>query len=85
MVHLAPTRVGTHGLIANRPRTHFVVEKAKRLETANLERAEAAVRWENDDNTARETHRPADVVTANASDRALTAADRKIKSIESEP
>jgi hypothetical protein len=62
-----------------------VVDKAKRLEAANLERAEAAVRWEDADNTAQETRRPADIVTANADDRALTAADRKIKSIESEP
>jgi len=62
-----------------------VIEKAKGLEAANQERAEAAVRWEDADNTADKTGRPSDVIKANEDDRALDAADRKIKKIESEP
>ncbi|MCI4372093.1 MAG: hypothetical protein L3K02_00385 [Thermoplasmata archaeon] len=61
-----------------------MVEKAKRLDAANQERAEAAVRWEDDDNTASETGRAADALKAQADERALSAADRKIKKIESE-
>jgi hypothetical protein len=66
-------------------RGRAMIEKAKRLEAANQERAEAAVRWESADNRASETGRASDVVEANADDRALDAADRKIKKIESEP
>jgi len=62
-----------------------LIEKRKRLEAANQERAEAAVKWEDADNKASETGRPEDVVTAAADDRALDAADRKIKKIEEEP
>lgn len=62
-----------------------MIEKRKRLEAANQERAEAAVKWEDADNKASETGRPEDVVTAAADDRALDAADRKIKKIEEEP
>lgn len=62
-----------------------MTEKAKRLEAANFERAEAAVRWENDANTADETGRPADKAQADADDRALDAADRKIKAVKAEP
>ena len=62
-----------------------MTDKAKRLETANFERAEAAVRWEDADNRASETGRPADEVKAGEDDRILAAADRKIKKIESEP
>lgn len=61
-----------------------VTEKAKRLEVANFERAEAAVRWEDADNKAGETGRPSDKDLAAADDRALDAADRKIKKIEAE-
>ncbi|HLN50970.1 MAG: hypothetical protein ACLQD9_03590 [Thermoplasmata archaeon] len=60
-------------------------EKAKRLEAANQNRAEIAVRWEDDENTADETGRASDKAKAEADDRALAAADRKIKSIEKEP
>jgi hypothetical protein len=59
-------------------------ERSKRLEEANLERAEAAVRWEEAENEADETGQPSDAAKAEADDRALTAADRKIKSIEAE-
>jgi len=62
-----------------------VVDKVKRLEAANQERAEAAVLWEAADNQASETGRPSDEAKANETDRALNAADRKIKKIESEP
>jgi hypothetical protein len=62
-----------------------VVDKVKRLEAANQERAEAAVRWEDADTTASETGRASDVIRANKDARALDAADRKIKKIESEP
>jgi hypothetical protein len=62
-----------------------VTDKAKRLEAANFERAEAAVRWEDADNKASETGRAADKAAAGADDRALDAADRKIKKIEAEP
>jgi len=62
-----------------------LIEKRKRLEAANQARAEAAVKWEDADNKASETGRPEDVVTAAADDRALDAADRKIKKIEEEP
>jgi hypothetical protein len=61
-----------------------VVDKVKRLEAANQERAEAAVRWEDADSRASETGRTSDAVKADEDDRALDAADRKIKKIESE-
>ena len=59
-------------------------DKVKRLEAANLERAEAAVRWEDSDNEASETGRLPDKIKAAEDDQALEAADRKIKKIESE-
>jgi hypothetical protein len=59
-------------------------KKAERLEVANFDRALAAVRMEDDENTASETGRDSDKVVAAQSDRALEAADRKIKSIEAE-
>ncbi len=62
-----------------------MVDKAKRLEAANFERAEAAVRWEDADHTAGETGRDSDKIQAAEDDRALDAADRKIKKIEAEP
>jgi hypothetical protein len=62
-----------------------MIPKSKRLEAANFERAEAAVRWEDAENTADETGRASDVVKAREDDRALTAAERKIKKIETEP
>ncbi len=60
-------------------------EKAKRLEEANQSRAEVAVRWEDSENRADETGRASDKAKADADDRALAAADRKIKNIEKEP
>jgi hypothetical protein len=60
-------------------------DKRKRLEDANFERAEAAVRWEDADNRASETGRPSDAHLAQDRDRILEAADRKIKNIEAEP
>jgi hypothetical protein len=62
-----------------------VTDKAKRLEAANQDRAEAAVRWEDAENTADETGQPSDRTKAEGQDRALDAADRKIKKIEAEP
>jgi hypothetical protein len=62
-----------------------MVEKTKRLEDANFERAEAAVRWEDAENRADETGSRTDAKRASAQDSALTAADRKIKDIEAEP
>jgi hypothetical protein len=62
-----------------------MISKAKRLERANQERAEAAVRWEDADATADETGRASDQVRAAEDDRRLDAADRKIKKIEAEP
>lgn len=62
-----------------------MIEKAKRLEAANLERAEAAVRWEDAENTAAETGSVSDTNKAERRDRALDAADGKIKDIEAEP
>ena len=61
-----------------------MTDKAKRLEAANFERAEAAVRWEDSDNKAGETGRVSDEVRAEQDDRVLDAADRKIKRIEKE-
>ncbi|MGA8543518.1 MAG: hypothetical protein WB947_08300 [Thermoplasmata archaeon] len=61
-----------------------MTDKAKRLEAANQERAEAAVRWEDADVRAGETGRVADQVKAAEDDRALDVADRKIKKIEAE-
>ena len=60
-------------------------DRAKRLEAANQERAEAAVRWEDAANTADESGRASDETKAEAENRTLDAADRKIKKIESEP
>ena len=62
-----------------------MTDKAKRLEVANQERAEAAVRWEEADNKADETGRVSDKIKAERDDRVLDAADRKIKNIEAKP
>ncbi len=62
-----------------------MTEKTKRLEAANQARAEAAVRWERSDDRAGETGRVSDKIKAAEDDRILTAADRRIKSIEPEP
>ena len=59
-------------------------DKAKRLDVANQERAEAAVRWEDAANRADETGRPSDEIQAEKDNRTLDAADRKIKQIEAE-
>jgi hypothetical protein len=61
-----------------------LVDKPKRLEAANFERAEAAVEWEDAANTADETGRVSDQIEAEKRDRALDAADRKIKDIQKE-
>jgi hypothetical protein len=61
-----------------------MIDKAKRLEAANFDRAEAAVLWEDAANTADETGRVGDQVKAEDRDRALDAADRKIKDIQTE-
>ncbi|MCI4324140.1 MAG: hypothetical protein L3K03_09070 [Thermoplasmata archaeon] len=62
-----------------------MTEKRKRLEAANFERAEAAVVWEDADNRASETGSPTDKLEADKDNRALDAADRKIRKIEAEP
>jgi hypothetical protein len=62
-----------------------VTEKPKRLEAANVERAEAAIQWEVAENKADETGLPSDKVEAEARDRALDAADRKIKAVKASP
>jgi hypothetical protein len=62
----------------------IVTDKSKRLEAANQERAEAAVKWEDADSRASDTGRVADQAQAAEDDRALDAADRKIKKIEAE-
>ena len=63
----------------------MVDDKAKRLNSANQARAEAAVRWEDSANTAHETGRASDGAKAAGDRRALDAADQKIEKIESEP
>ena len=62
-----------------------MTNKATRLETANFDRALAAVRWEDAANTADETGRVSDKIVAAKDDRVLVAADRKIRQIEAEP
>jgi len=62
-----------------------VVTKAKRLDAANQERAEAAVRWEDTANTANETGRASDQTESEQEGRVLDAVDRKTKRIEAEP
>ena len=62
-----------------------MIDKPKRLEDANFERAEAAVRWEDAENTADVTGRVSDKIKADDRDRELVAADRKIKEVKSEP
>jgi hypothetical protein len=61
-----------------------VTDKPKRLEAANFERAEAAINWDVAEEKADETGRASDRTKAAESDRALDAADRKIKKIEAE-
>jgi hypothetical protein len=61
-----------------------VIDKPRRLESANFERAEAALKWEDAANTADETGRDSDQIEAQKRDRELVAADRKIKSIQRE-
>jgi hypothetical protein len=58
-------------------------EKGRRLEAANFERAEAAVRWEAAENRADESGSTTDRIAANEQDRLLVVADRKIKVLES--
>jgi hypothetical protein len=62
-----------------------MTDKPKRLEAANFERAEAAIEWEVAENKADETGRPVDKVEAEARDRALDAADRKIRQVKADP
>jgi hypothetical protein len=59
-------------------------DKAKRLNAANQDRAEAAVQWEEAENRADESGRGVDQSAAEESDRKLKAADGKIKQIEEE-
>jgi hypothetical protein len=61
-----------------------MLPKSQRLEEANQDRAEAAVRMEDAENRADETGTLADSIRAGESDRALAAADRRIKNIETE-
>lgn len=63
----------------------MMTEKSKRLNEANQERAEAAVRWEDADARASDSGKKSDAARADADDRVLDAADRKIKKIETEP
>lgn len=62
-----------------------MTEKAKRLEEANQERAEAAVRWEESDHQAQESTLASDAAEAARDDRALDSADRKIRRTEAGP
>jgi hypothetical protein len=62
-----------------------MVDKPKRLEDAEFERAEAAVKWEDADNTASETGKVSDKIEAEHRDHVLDAADQKIKNIQKEP
>jgi hypothetical protein len=71
--------------MTEKPESPETTEKRKRLETANFERAEAAVRWEDADNRASETGSSSDQQKAAQDDSALDAADRKIRKIEAEP
>jgi len=62
-----------------------VTDKPKRLETANVEGAEAAIKWEVAANKADETGLASDKLGAAERDRALVAADRKIKDVKAAP
>jgi hypothetical protein len=62
-----------------------MTDKPKRLEAANVERAEAAIQWEVAENKADETGLASDQNEAAARDRALVAADRKIKDVKASP
>jgi hypothetical protein len=62
-----------------------VTDKPKRLEAANVERAEAAIRWEVAENNADETGLASDKLEASERDRELVAADRKIKDVKAAP
>jgi len=61
-----------------------MTDRARRLEAANQDRAEVAVRWEAAEDRADTTGQSSDRVQAEIQDRALEAADLKIKKIESE-
>ncbi len=76
---------GNRAYPASQDECWAVPDKAKRLEVANQERAEAAVRWEDAANTADETGRASDETKAEVDSRALDGADRRIKKIEAEP
>ncbi len=62
-----------------------VTARSQRLEDANFERAEAAVRMEDSENRAAETGLVSDLRKAGESDRRLAEADLKIRRIEAEP
>lgn len=72
------------GLIANSRMKPGMDDKAKRLEIANQERAEAAVKWEAADNRAKETGNRSDALRAAEAERVLAALDKKIQEIEEE-
>jgi hypothetical protein len=75
---------GARAYPASASHRRCVVDKVKRLEAANFEKAEAAVRWEDSANQADETGRASDQARAAKDNRELDAADRKIKNIEAE-
>jgi hypothetical protein len=62
-----------------------MIDKPRRLETANFERAEIAVRWEEAADRAAKSGARGDKLRANELNCSLEQADRKIKAIEAEP
>ncbi|MFI5415189.1 MAG: hypothetical protein ACHQ16_05955 [Candidatus Lutacidiplasmatales archaeon] len=62
-----------------------MTDKPKRLEDASFKRDEVAIEWEVAETKADETGRPTDQAQADTLNRALDAADRKIKQIRTEP
>jgi hypothetical protein len=62
-----------------------VTDKPKRLEAAEFERAEAAIRWDVAEDAAEKTGRPSDEVRAEERDAQLDAADRKVTKIRTGP
>jgi hypothetical protein len=62
-----------------------MTEKPKKLETAEFERAEAAIRWDVAEDAAEETGRAPDQAQADAREAELDAADRKVTKIRTTP
>ena len=69
----------------HRPLSANETDKPKRLEAANFERAEAAIRWDVAENRADATGLASDRVQAEERDAELSAADRKIQKVASTP